>query len=81
MCGKAVEAHEHTEGDCNLPAISKNWWGRNRCHYEFQYTGTMTCCCGMCHGIEFPDRTERQRRRPERRQRRLGDRDWHKDYD
>lgn len=74
---KAVAHHDHSLGPCDLPAaVGRDWWMRDRrCNYEFRYTGVRTCCCPMCHAVEYPDRTERQRRRRERRSRRRTDRE------
>ncbi len=68
---EVVEQHNHAQGPCDLPPqIGRRWWkpGR-RCNYEFRYTGTMTCCCRMCHAHDYL-RTERPRRRHERRKQR-----------
>jgi hypothetical protein len=76
----AVEVHNHIDGYCDLPdpydafAFSRL---TTRCRREFVFTGTMTCCCRMCHARGYPDRTERQRRRFERRKQRSRlRRDW-----
>jgi hypothetical protein len=67
---KAVEAHDHTDGCCDLPdPYDRFAFGRltTQCRRQFVYTGTETCCCRMCHSSDYPDRTEPQRRRRERR--------------
>ncbi|MCA2325726.1 hypothetical protein JF780_12190 [Mycobacterium intracellulare] len=37
-------------------------------------------CCPMCHSADYPDRTEPQRRRRERRRAKLAARNWAMDY-
>jgi hypothetical protein len=57
---EVVEQHNRAQGPCDLPPqIGRGWWklGR-RCNYEFRYTGTMACCCRVCHAHDYP-RTER----------------------
>jgi hypothetical protein len=74
-----VEKHDHADGPCDLPdpfdafAFSR---ATTRCRREFVYTGTATCCCRMCHNADYPDRTEPQRRRRERRRTKVADRNW-----
>jgi len=46
------ELHHHEDGGCDLPAIDdKDAFVRNttKCFRSFIYTGTNTCCCGLCH--------------------------------
>jgi hypothetical protein len=79
-----VEQHDHTEGPCDLPDLSDAWAFKRlttRCRRQFFETDTRVCCCPMCHGADYPDRTEPQRRRRERRQRRRVDQDWRKEYE
>ncbi|WAC54259.1 hypothetical protein [Gordonia sp. SL306] len=64
------EIHDHTDGVCDLPPAEVGLaytYGTSQCRREFRYTGTSACCCPMCHAQEWPDRTERQRRRRDRR--------------
>jgi hypothetical protein len=48
---KAIEAHNHTGGVCDLPdphdafAFTRL---TTQCRREFIYTGVRTCCCPLC---------------------------------
>jgi hypothetical protein len=78
-----VEVHDHTNGPCDLPDPFDAFAFRyrtTRCRREFFETDTRVCCCPVCHAAEYPDRTETQRRRRERREAKLADRNWAKDY-
>lgn len=82
---KTVEVHNHTDGRCDLPRARQGaafTYGTTQCRRRFVYTGIRTCCCPMCHGLDYPDRTEPQRRRRERRKTKRADRsNWMKDGD
>ncbi|KAA1248224.1 hypothetical protein F0Q45_21760 [Mycobacterium simiae] len=79
-----VEKHDHRAGPCDLPdpfdhvAFTRL---TTRCRREFLDTGTRVCCCPMCHAWDYPDRTEPQRRRRERRKSKMADRAWAQNYD
>lgn len=76
---QVVERHDHTGGPCDLPdRFDAFAFARltTRCRREFVETDTRVCCCPMCHGADYPDRTEPQRRRRERRRAKLADRNW-----
>jgi hypothetical protein len=79
-----VEKHDHTDGhQCDLPDPFDAFAFHRlttHCRREFFDTGTRVCCCPMCHGAEWPDRDEPQRRRHERRQAKLGRRSWVDEY-
>jgi len=80
----AVEVHDHSHGVCDLPdPLDEFAFSRltTRCRREFVYRGTNACCCRMCRGIDYPDRTESQRRRHERRRRHRADQDWRETWD
>lgn len=78
-----VEKHDHTTGQCDLPdpfdVVSFSRL-KTRCRREFFETDTRVCCCRMCRARGYPDRTEAQRRRRERRKTKFADRNWTKDY-
>lgn len=78
-----VERHDHRAGACDLPdPFDHAAFTRltSRCRREFLATDARVCCCLMCHAQDYPDRTESQRRRRERRRTKLADRDWASDY-
>lgn len=54
----AVRAvHRCAGGVCDLPALVPDWsgWRVGLCHWEFFYTGTNVCSCGMCHRHRRPE--------------------------
>ncbi|MGH3543347.1 MAG: hypothetical protein ACRDT5_14845 [Mycobacterium sp.] len=52
----SIEVHDHRRGACDIDDHDGGYRPR-RCHREFLYTGTNVCCCPMCHGREYPDRS------------------------
>ena len=73
-----VAVHDHRDGICDLPATvhedleqvedTVGSMARGSCHWEFQYTGTRTCCCPLCHdadGLRDERRADRHRNRRE----------------
>ncbi|MCA4132659.1 hypothetical protein [Arthrobacter sp. M4] len=75
---RRVAVHDHRDGICDLPAnvqedrrqvVTNGGFLPNRsCHWEFQYTGSKTCCCSVCHdgdGLRHERRAERHRNRRE----------------
>jgi hypothetical protein len=76
-----VEVHDHTAGLCDLPdPFDASAFRRRttRCRREFFETDTRGVL--LPYGIDYPDRTEPQRRRRERRQAKRAGRDWARDY-
>ncbi|WP_284976293.1 hypothetical protein [Arthrobacter sp. efr-133-TYG-104] len=71
-----LAVHDHRDGICDLPTTIQGdleqvedkdgLMARWSCHWEFQYTGTNTCCCPLCHnadGLRDERRAERHRNR------------------
>lgn len=72
-----IAVHDHTDGICDLPTdyredlscVAAGDYGRSgSCHWTMHFTGTMACCCGMCHdadGLRAKRRADRHRVRRE----------------
>ena len=68
---EVVEQHNHSQGPCDLPPQIGH--GRWKLEPQMQLRVPIhrhyDCCCRICHAHDYP-RTERSRRRHERRKQR-----------
>lgn len=73
-----IAVHDHSDGICNLPAdyredlsqyaATAGSFSPASCYWTMHFTGTMACCCGMCHdaaGLRAERRADRHRTRRE----------------
>ena len=73
-----VAVHDHSDGACDLPATylddlaqyatDGGRFSRGSCYWAMRFTGTMACCCDMCHdaaGLRAERRADRHRTRRE----------------
>ncbi|MFE6645056.1 hypothetical protein ACFVJS_00740 [Nocardioides sp. NPDC057772] len=70
--------HDHRDGVCDLPAdvredlssyaLTGGFRAASSCYWTMHFTGTMSCCCSMCHdgaGLRAERRADRHRTRRE----------------